>query len=175
MHGNTVPPYAQQPDVRIKRVRDFAIKHSKMGSLSVHGVAHWDRVAKNADSLRTGDVDILVVKVFSYLHDIERVNDNGDPEHGTRAAQLVDNIRHTLLDFLDDVEIRQLKEACALHTTTWRTEDATVNACFDADRLDLLRVGITPDPGMMATLAGRILAEKMRLDNPESEWLLNGG
>jgi len=50
-----------------------------------------------------------------------------------------------------------------------------VNACFDADRLDLGRVGIMPDPDKMATVQGRIMAEKMMEDNPEADWLLNGG
>jgi hypothetical protein len=34
-----------------------------------------------------------------------------------------------------------------------------MNTCFDADRLDLPRVGITPDPDKMATKEG---AEKAR-------------
>lgn len=49
------------------------------------------------------------------------------------------------------------------------------NACFDADRLDLGRVGITPNPDKMATVQGRILAEKMMDVNPEEDLLLNGG
>ena len=92
-----------------------------------------------------------------------------------KNAELVDEIRETELAFLNDGEIRQLKKACELHTTTWRTEDATVNACFDADRLDLGRVGIMPDPDKMATVQGRIMAEKIMEDNPEADWLLNGG
>ena len=159
----------------IEKLRVYAIKHSKMGSGSVHGIAHWDRVAKNADLLNTSDVDLLVVKVFAYIHDVERDDDSYDFQHGPRAAELVDEIRETELAFLNDGEIRQLKKACELHTTTWRTEDATVNACFDADRLDLGRVGIMPDPDKMATVQGRIMAEKMMEDNPEADWLLNGG
>ena len=161
--------------VFIEKIRVYAIKHSKMGSGSVHGIAHWDRVAKNADLLNTSDVDLLVVKVFAYIHDVERDDDSYDFQHGPRAAALVDEIRDIELAFLNDGEIRQLKKACELHTTTWRTEDATVNACFDADRLDLGRVGIMPDPDKMATVQGRIMAEKMMEDNPEADWLLNGG
>ena len=162
-------------DIHIEKLREYAIKHSKVGSGSVHGIAHWDRVAKNADILNTSDVDLLVMKAFAYIHDVERDDDGYDLQHGPRAAALVDEIRDTELAFLNDDEIRQLKEACELHTTTWRTEDATVNACFDADRLDLGRVGIIPDSNKMATVQGRILAEKMMKANPEADWLLNGG
>ena len=162
-------------DIYIERLRKYAIRHSKMGDYSIHGISHWDRVAQNADALLTSDVDELVVKAFAYMHDVERIDDGDDWQHGLRAAMLVDEIRTTMLVFLNDQEIEQLKEACRLHTLRHRTEDATVNACFDADRLDLGRVGITPDPDKMATTAGRILAEKLASDNPESDWLLNGG
>lgn len=162
-------------NVHIEDLRDYAVKHSKMGYYSIHGPSHWDRVAKNADVLKTSEVDVLVVKAFAYIHDVERVNENVDPQHGPRAAKLIDEIRTTELAFLTDRQIEQLKEACRLHTSTWRTEDATVNACFDADRLDLGRVGITPNPNRMATVSGRILAEKLALENPEEDWLLNGG
>ncbi len=162
-------------DIHIKRLREYAIKHSKLGDYSVHGVSHWDRVARNAEVLITSDVDELVVKAFAYIHDVERVNDSDDLQHGPRAALLVDEIRSSVLSFLNDQEIEQLKEACRLHTLRHRTEDPTVNACFDADRLDLGRVGITPNPDKMATTAGRIVAEKLALEDSEEDWLLNGG
>ena len=141
-------------DESIEQLRTFAIEHTKMNVNSIHGIGHWDRVAKYAEDLSTVDVDLLVVKAFAYVHDVERENDGYDLLHGPRAAALVDNIRDTELAFLNDDEVRQLKEACELHTTTLRTEDTTVNACFDADRLDLGRVGITPNPDTMATAQG---------------------
>ena len=158
----------------IEQLREYAIKHTIMGDNSVHGISHWDRVSKNADSLWTSDVNLLVVKAFAYIHDVEREDDGYDLLHGPRAAALVDEIRDTELAFLNDDEILQLKQACELHTTTWRTEDATVNACFDADRLDLGRVGIAPNPDKMATVQGQILAERMIEDDP-NDWILNGG
>ena len=162
-------------DIHIERLREYAIKHSKLGDYSVHGVSHWDRVARNAEVLITSDVDELVVKAFAYIHDVERVNESDDLQHGPRAALLVEEIRSSVLSFLNDQEIEQLKEACRLHTLRHRTEDPTVNACFDADRLDLGRVGITPNPDKMATTAGRIVAEKLALEDSEEDWLLNGG
>ena len=162
-------------DIYIEKLREYAIKHSKMGYSSIHGISHWDRVAGNADVLITSDVDELVVKAFAYIHDVERVNESDDWQHGHRAALLVDEIRSSVLSFLNDLEIEQLKEACRLHTLRHRTDDSTVNACFDADRLDLGRVGITPNPDKMATAAGRIVAEKLAREDSEEDWLLNGG
>ena len=159
----------------IEQLREYAIKHTIMGDNSVHGISHWDRVSKNADSLWTSDVNLLVVKAFAYIHDVEREDDGYDLLHGPRAAALVDEIRDTELAFLNDDEILQLKKACELHTTTLRTEDATVNACFDADRLDLGRVGITPNPAKMATAQGQIIAEKIAENYPEDDLILSGG
>lgn len=150
-------------DIHIERVRDFAMMHTCMMEGSIHGIDHWDRVADNAESLKTKEVNMLVVKAFAYIHDVEREDEDEDPYHGARAARLVDKIRSTVLSFLNDREIEQLKKACRLHTSTWKTEDATVNACFDADRLDLGRVGITPDPNKMATCEGQTIAEKLTL------------
>ena len=53
----------------------------------------------------------------------------------------------------------QLKIACRLHTTTMKTGDPTIDACFDADRLDLWRAGITPDPEKLATEKGKQIAK----------------
>lgn len=47
------------------------------------------------------------------------------------------------------------------HTSqTEPTGNPTIDCCIDADRLDLSRVGITPDPERMLTEAGKLLAEE---------------
>jgi len=99
-------------DIHIERLREYAIKHFRLGDYSIHGISHWDRVAKNADALLTSDVDELVVKAFAYIHDVERINESDDWQHGSRAVLLVDEIRSSMLGFLNDQEIDQLKEAC---------------------------------------------------------------
>ena len=65
---------------------------------------------------------------------------------------------------LSDEQIRLLKEACRLHTTTQKTGNPTVDACFDADRLDLWRADIIPDPEKMATEKGRKIAQETDYD-----------
>jgi hypothetical protein len=52
-------------------------------------------------------------------------------------------------------EMEKLVLACRTHTDGTVSRDATVGVCFDADRLDLVRVGIEPDPKLMSTAAGR--------------------
>jgi uncharacterized protein len=44
-----------------------------------------------------------------------------------------------------------LHYACSFHTGGLTDADPTVQACWDADRLDLGRVYITPDPRYLCT------------------------
>jgi len=144
----------------LNKVRDFTIKYARTDEFSIHGIDHWDRVARNGLSLNVPKADMDVILCFAYLHDVERQDDGYEEEHGPRAAKLIDEIRNSVLGFLDHKQIGLLKEACALHTTCHRTGNPTIDACFDSDRLDLTRVGIIPDPDKMATKEG---AEKARL------------
>ena len=153
-------------DKLIKEIRDFACSRWTLGAL--HGVHHWDRVYRNGQLLMTPEVNPLVVGLFAYLHDSCRENDGADMEHGPRAAEWLGTIRNTYLKEISDDEFFLLQEACRLHTTMYRTGNPTIDACFDADRLDLWRVGITPDPERLATERGKDIAR-----NTDYEPLIN--
>ena len=140
----------------IQQVRDYVLKHTRVCGL--HGIEHWDRVYDNGQRLLTPDVNPLVVGLFAYLHDSCRVNDCYDEKHGPRAAEMIDTLRDNLLKDVTDNDIHLLKEACRLHTACHKTGDPTIDACFDADRLDLGRVGVIPDPEKMATEKGKEIA-----------------
>ena len=139
---------------KLDNLRAFCMNRwpEKMGA--THGVEHWDRVAKFGQMLCQGGADMDVILAFAYLHDSERQNNSIDDEHGSRASAFIDTIRDTELRELSDEQIRKLKRACELHTIEHRTGDMTIETCFDADRMDLLRVGIMPDPKRMATKRG---------------------
>lgn len=122
-----------------------------------HGVVHWARVLENG--LRIADAngaDREVVNLFALFHDSRRVNENRDDGHGLRGGELARALRGTLVH-LDDARFGLLFEACRLHTDGLTTGDPTLQACWDADRLDLGRVGITPDPQRLCTDVARQL------------------
>jgi hypothetical protein len=52
-------------------------------------------------------------------------------------------------------EIDWLQVACDLHSEGHIDAPRAVQVCWDADRLDLGRVGITPLPGLLCTEAAR--------------------
>ena len=122
-----------------------------------HGVAHWARVLENG--LRIAEVtaaDREVVTLFALFHDSRRINEHRDKNHGLRGGELARSLRGSLVH-LDDRQFDLLYEACRLHTDGCTVGDPTLVACWDADRLDLGRVGITPDPRRLCTDAGRDL------------------
>ncbi len=121
----------------------------------IHGAPHWARVRMNGLELaRTTGANVRVIECFAFLHDARRMNDGSDPEHGHRAAEFAMTLRDLHLT-LDDDEFRLLQMACRGHSEGLLEADVTVMTCWDADRLDLGRVGIRPDPRYLCTPVAR--------------------
>lgn len=120
----------------------------------IHGAPHWARVRRHGLELaaRTG-ASGRVVELFAFLHDVERRHDGLDTAHGARAAALVGELREIVP--LSAEEAGLLAYACRHHSDGLLDADVTVQACWDADRLDLGRVGIRPDPDRLCTAAAR--------------------
>ena len=120
-----------------------------------HGGSHWSRVRLNGLALakETG-ADCVVVEFFAFLHDSCRENEHADPGHGGRAANLVLGLPNKLLP-LSDTQRECLAEACRGHTGGTHHDNPTVATCWDADRLDLIRVGIETDPALLLTTSAR--------------------
>ena len=76
-----------------------------------------------------------------------------EADNGTAvaAAELVVSMRPAL-SFLSDEDVERLRFACEHHTHQDHHDDPTVGACWDADRLELGRVGIDPDPSYFNTV-----------------------
>jgi uncharacterized protein len=133
-----------------------------------HGIAHWARVLENGARLagETG-ADLEIVQLFAVLHDSRRMNEAFDPDHGPRAAQFARELRGSLFD-LPDHGFRLLHRACAGHTHERTHPDITIQTCWDADRLDLGRVGIMPHSSRLCTDAAKKPATIMWADERAS-------
>jgi uncharacterized protein len=122
-----------------------------------HGEDHWRRVAAAGHALLkdTPAADPLLVFLFALFHDSMRLTDGHDPDHGPRAAVLVQEVRDHLPPRITDAQIDTLVYACNEHTFGGISSDPTVAVCWDADRLNLWRVGIRPDPLRLSTAAAK--------------------
>lgn len=136
----------------------------------IHGIFHWARVFENGRRLaaETG-ARMDVIEYFALLHDSRRFHDGGDYQHGPRAAEFTAGLREDWID-LDENGFSLLLEAIRGHTDGRCEADATVQTCWDSDRLDLMRVGIAPHPARLCTAPARepdviAWASRRALDN----------
>ena len=138
-------------------IAETITKQLKLGVDSIHGIDHWRRVEKMGLVLaeKTG-ADKHVISLFSYLHDSKRENEFIDPEHGARAADFARELYGVGEIVVSKKQLVQLIYACRYHTDpSAKSDDITVMTCWDADRLDLWRVGAIPNPALLCTDAAR--------------------
>jgi len=134
---------------------DRVLAAARAGPLAespIHGERHWSAVAALGLDL-CAEVPLaepLVVLLFAILHDCRRTHEQDDPGHGTRAAGLVAELAGEAIG-LSRQRLGLLLSACRLHTSATRIHQPTLAVCFDADRLNLWRLGIEPSSGRLST------------------------
>ena len=120
------------------------LKQFKVDRQGVHGPGHWARVRYHALMIgRATGADLLVVELFAFLHDSKRLNEYKDPEHGSRAASYAKELNGIYFQ-LSDEQLEKLCHAVSFHSDGGIHADPTIQTCWDADRLDLGRVGNKP-------------------------------
>ena len=130
-------------------------KQFRLNWFGIHGIAHFQRVRENGLRLAAETkAKTTVVELFAFLHDAGRRNDHEDDLHGRRAATMARSFQGVFFDLPpDDLEL--LAYACEFHTDGLREGDITVLTCWDADRLDIGRVGLTPIAEKLCTEAAK--------------------
>ncbi|MEA3309392.1 MAG: hypothetical protein U9Q70_07765 [Chloroflexota bacterium] len=124
----------------------------------IHGISHWARVLENGHRLaRLTGAQLEVVELFAIFHDACRLNERRDDVHGRRGAELAATLWGEYFT-LSETDFELLQTACSYHTAGLTEADLTIQTCWDADRLDLLRCGIHPDPRYLCTAAAQDLA-----------------
>jgi len=142
--------YWEETEHRISRLATST--HS-----DIHGPAHWRSVALAGARICRSlpAADLLTVLLFALTHDACRVSDDEDPQHGHRAALSLDALLRELAVDLAPWRRNLLAEACKHHAEGHTTEDRTIGACWDADRLCLWRGKTAPHPKLMSTAPGK--------------------
>lgn len=143
-----------------------------------HGLGHWARVLSNANHLAKAEgVSAAIPSLFALIHDGFRVDDGIDAQHGRRASQWVRD--RSGLFHLNYDELRSLAYACEFHsdgltkaTLAVRSDDCLtqIACCWDADRLDLARVGVVPEAQYLCTDTGRLVADRFLDEDGCPQW-----
>jgi uncharacterized protein len=128
---------------------------SSLSKDGYHGLDHWVRVLANGRTLsRETGANLKVVELFAVFHDARRKSEGYDLGHGLRGAKYAEEMRGEWFDLSDD-EMGLLTHACEYHSGGMTDADITVQTCWDADRLDLGRVGTMPSPQYLCTDAAK--------------------
>ena len=134
----------------------------KLDHFGDHGFIHWMRVLFNGRLLasKTG-ANLKIVELFCLLHDTHRHDEWSDPEHGARAADFVAELfsqpNNPFKVQLSDKELSILLRALRYHTGGMPSQSngVTIGTCWDADRLDIDRVGLYPKAKYLSTKHAR--------------------
>jgi len=141
---------------------NYLIGQFKLDINGIHGISHWRRVRRNAhwiaEEMRESP-DLEVCDLFAFIHDSCRQTEDADAGHGERAANLALDLHGSFFDIGQD-RLALLTEAISIHQEQMHHPEMTIKVCHDADRLDLGRIGITPDRRYLNITASRNLIWK---------------
>ena len=136
MAGTGQTPEFDRPGLMKTILAQFRI-HTR----GIHGASHWARVRYNAIRIaRKRQADLLLVELFAFLHDSQREDEYRDPLHGERAAAWTESLNGVFFD-LDRRRLDALLHALRHHSGGGMARNPSIQTCWDADRLDLERIG----------------------------------
>ena len=134
---------------------DFLARQFELSHSGFHGLEHWFRTLINGRLIaRETGADLDVIEHFALIHDVMRKNEDEDIQHGNRAVEFISVFANDWIHLSSD-QLEQLKEAVRYHSLGRLTRDITIQSCWDADRLDLGRVGIRPNSTYLGTKIAR--------------------
>jgi uncharacterized protein len=150
-----ISPLSEAVQYNRKGLLDEVLAQFRISTDGVHGPSHWARVKHHglAVGAEVG-ADLLVVELFSFLHDSQRRNEFEDKFHGERAAEYAASMNRRYFD-LQDTQLSQLVNAIRFHSGGDVHQCSTIQTCWDADRLDLGRVGIKPSARYLSPIGAK--------------------
>ncbi len=141
-----------------KRAEELLVPFCTCRGLVLHGVSHLRRVAILSGRLANAvGEDVESAVVMGFLHDCARSNDGNDTEHGHESAFLA---RGLIERFYPHLDVDRICEAIAGHADGEVTIDPLTACLWDADRLELKRIGRTIDLDLLSTKVARRLARR---------------
>ncbi len=145
-----------------KRAEELLAPFCTCRGLVLHGVSHLRRVAILSGRLANAvGEDVESAVVMGFLHDCARKDDGNDTEHGHESAFLA---RGLIDRFYPHLDVNRICEAIAGHADGEVTTDPLTACLWDADRLELKRIGRTVDPDLLSTVVAKRLVRRRQPD-----------
>jgi len=143
----------------------------------LHGAAHTARVfvlQEMISHMYEGDLDINALRWATALHDTRRLNDGPDPDHGKRAARLIEN------GFPEELTGSSREKAA--YAVFWHATPDTQISLFspeltilkDADALDRVRLGDLDTQYLRLPISSTLVTTASDLFNLSEEKILAG-
>ena len=154
----------------------------------LHGPAHWLRVERFGRELailsQLNELESRCVEVFALTHDLGRLDDGSDKQHPVSGSELfinnssgffpdlsheqIDIIHLAILHHSDGLTAGEAYESGLLSSIDYEEKAliTIMGCCWDADRLDLLRLCMDINSNYMSTLYwGDVLPLARSLNN----------
>lgn len=147
-------------EIPYKKLWEIIIRDFRDDLDGIHGVEHWRSVEINGLKIaEETKADKDVVRLFAIFHDAMRISDTNNEGHDAWGAELALQLRGIEYQ-LEDERFSLLYFACKHHATGKITNEPTIGTCWDADRLDLVRVGVAPKVKFMSTEPAKKILER---------------
>jgi uncharacterized protein len=116
----------------------------------VHSIRHWLRVMENGLTIASmNGASKKIIIAFSLFHDCRRHSESFDPLHGERASEYILKFKSSL--GLSEHELDLVTYAIKHHSDGRTSKDIHIGTCWDADRLDLMRIDTYPSKDFLST------------------------
>jgi len=142
----------------VKNAEDLLAPFCTCRGLGLHGVSHLRRVAilSGRFAVAVGE-DVESAVVVGFLHDCARKKDGNDLEHAHDSAVLA---RKLIERFFPHLDVDRICDAIEGHAEGEVTTEPLAACLWDADRLELKRIGRTIDIDLLSTEVARRLVRR---------------
>ena len=145
-----------------KGLLDEVLGQFRLNKQGDHGPSHWSRVLHHARAIgEIAGANLLIVELFAFLHDSQRMDEYKDDLHGERAASYAASLNGRFFE-LGASDLDELTYAIRFHSEGQMHSNPTIQSCWDADRLDLGRVGIRPSARFLSPVAAQRIERAYR-------------
>jgi len=137
--------------------------HIQYCKSALHGISHLRQVSLLAGKIASASgADVESAMVAGFLHDAGRTDDFGGNQHALDSAILA---RPLLIRLYPHIDADLVCYAIARHADGMTTDDPLIGSLWDADRLELKRIGRYVREDLLSTAEGKRIFRVANDDN----------